>query len=90
MAADEHKQTLLGEILEGDDLTVQEAGTLLWAARGRTAAQTGRRMILGAETVRSYRKRAIAKLGARNLTHAVARAIAAGVVPVDEIEEEAA
>jgi len=74
--------TLLGEILEGEPLTEREAEVLAAAANGDTAAETGARLHLSSETVRSYRKRIIAKLGARNGTHAVALALRGGLLPL--------
>jgi DNA-binding CsgD family transcriptional regulator len=70
--------TLLAEILEGEPLNAREREVLAGAAEGETAAQTGARLYLSPETVKSYRKRIIAKLGARNGTHAVALALRAG------------
>ena len=74
--------TLLGEILEGEPLTEREAEVLAGAADGETAAQTGARLFLSSETVKGYRKRIIAKLGARNGTHAVALALRRGLLPI--------
>ena len=74
--------SLLGEILEGEPLTVREQEILAGAADGETAAQTGARLFLSSETVKSYRKRVIAKLGARNGTHAVALALRSGLLPL--------
>ncbi len=70
--------TLLAEILEGEPLNDRETEILAGVAEGETAAQTGARLYLSPETVKSYRKRIIAKLGARNGTHAVALALRAG------------
>ena len=70
--------TLLAEILEGEPLNDRETEILAGAAEGETAEQTGARLYLSPETVKSYRKRIIAKLGARNGTHAVALALRAG------------
>ena len=70
--------TLLAEILEGEPLNDREREVLAGAAEGETAAQTGARLYLSTETVKSYRKRVIAKLGARNGTHAVALALRDG------------
>jgi DNA-binding CsgD family transcriptional regulator len=70
--------TMLAEILEGETLSEREMEILAGAAEGETAAQTGERLYLSAETVKSYRKRVIAKLGARNGTHAVAIAMRTG------------
>lgn len=74
--------TLLGEILEGEPLTERETEILAAAAEGETAAQTGERLFLSSETVKGYRKRIIAKLGARNGTHAVVLAIRRGLLPI--------
>ena len=73
--------TLLAEILEGEPLTDRETEILVGAAEGETAAQTGARLYLSPETVKSYRKRIIAKLGARYGTHAVALALRTGKLP---------
>lgn len=72
--------SLLGEILEGAPLNDRETEVLAGAANGETAAETGARLYLSPETVKSYRKRVIAKLGARNGTHAVALAIRSGLL----------
>ncbi len=74
--------SLLGEVLEGEPLTPREHEILAGAADGETAAQTGARLYLSSETVKSYRKRVIAKLGARNGTHAVALALRSGLLPL--------
>ena len=72
--------TLLAEVLEGEPLTDRETEVLSGQAEGETAAETGARLYLSLETVKSYRKRAIAKLGARNGTHAVTIAMRSGVI----------
>ncbi|HEY9457591.1 MAG TPA: helix-turn-helix transcriptional regulator, partial [Gaiella sp.] len=74
--------SLLGEILEGEPLTARERDVLAGAADGETAEQTGARLYLSSETVKSYRKRVIAKLGAKNGTHAVALALRTGLLPL--------
>jgi DNA-binding CsgD family transcriptional regulator len=74
--------SLLAEILEGEPLTERETEILAAAAEGETAAQTGARLFLSSETVKGYRKRIIAKLGARNGTHAVVLAIRRGLLPL--------
>lgn len=76
--------SLLGEILEGEPLTAREREILAGAAEGETAAQTGARLFLSSETVKDYRKRVIAKLGARNGTHAVVLALRRGLLPLRE------
>ena len=75
--------SLLAEILEGQPLNDREAEILAGAAEGETAVETGRRLYLSSETVKSYRKRIIAKLGARNGTHAVALALRSGLLPLE-------
>lgn len=74
--------SLLSEILQGEPLTDRETEILAAAAEGETAAQTGERLYLSSETVKGYRKRIIAKLGARNGTHAVVLAIRRGLLPL--------
>jgi DNA-binding CsgD family transcriptional regulator len=74
--------SLLAEVLEGEPLTERETEILEGVAEGETAVQTGRRLFLSSETVKGYRKRVIAKLGARNAPHAVAVAIRRGLLPV--------
>ena len=75
--------SLLAEILQGQPLNDRETEILAGAAEGETAVETGRRLYLSSETVKSYRKRIIAKLGARNGTHAVALALRSGLLPLD-------
>ena len=79
----EPPRSLLAEILEGDPLTDRELEVLRATADGLTAAEAGRRLYLGTETVRGYRKRAAAKLGARNGVHAVVLALRAGVLELE-------
>jgi len=74
--------SLLAEVLEGEPLTERETEILAAAAEGETAAQTGERLYLSSETVKGYRKRIIAKLGARNGTHAVVLALRRGLLPL--------
>lgn len=76
---------LLREILEGEPLTYREVEVLHGAALGESARETGKRVLLGTETVKGYRKRACAKLGAVNLTRAVVLALALGIVKIDEV-----
>ena len=56
-------------------LTQRELSVLKIASDGRTAEEIARALGVGMETVRSHFKRARAKLGARNRTHAVAEAM---------------
>lgn len=59
-----------GEQMEA--LNAREMEVLLHAAAGRDTGETATLLNLSAETVKTHRKRAIAKLRARNMTHAVA------------------
>lgn len=79
--------TNLKELIEGDELTDQEILVLYGAAAGETSGETGNRMFLANETVKGYRKRVIAKLGARNLLNAVVIAIGSGILNIDRIME---
>ena len=76
------RQTLLGELLRGTPLTYRERDVLSGLADGETAKETARRLHLSSETVRAYRKRVIAKLGARNGPHAVAEAFKRGIIRI--------
>lgn len=59
-------------VQEGASLSNQERKVLQAAARGLTCAETGLDLHIGFETVRTYRRSILVKLGARNITHAVA------------------
>lgn len=72
--------TLLGEVLVGDALTPREVDVLVGVAAGETASDTADRLHLSTETIKSYRKRIIAKMGARNGTHAVCLAMRRGLI----------
>jgi DNA-binding CsgD family transcriptional regulator len=76
---------LLREVLAGERLSSRERETLIWAARGKTADETGTEMFLAGETVKGYRKRVNAKLSADSTTHALAIAIRDGIVSIEEI-----
>ena len=56
-------------------LTPRELSVLKIASDGRTTDEIAGALGLGMETVRSHLKKARAKLGARNCTHAVAEAM---------------
>lgn len=64
----------------GVDLTPREVEVLQFVADGKTAEETGKALFLAGETVKSYRKRVIAKLGARNGSEAVAIAMRRGLI----------
>jgi DNA-binding CsgD family transcriptional regulator len=62
-------------------LTAREGEVLKFAALGFTSAETGARLCLAPATVKWHRGNLIAKLGARNIPHAVAVAYERGLLP---------
>ena len=62
-------------------LTRREEQALAWAARGKTASDTANIMNLSYASVKTYLENARHKLGCANVTHAVAAAIATGLIP---------
>lgn len=60
--------------LEGKELSLPELMVLFAAARGYSAEETAEMLVKSRHTVISQRRSLQAKLGARNLTHAVALA----------------
>lgn len=88
MNDDDEPRTLREEIAAGLPLSDHELGVLEHAAAGENATETGTRMHLSPETVRSYRRDAIAKLAARNTTHAVVIAVGLGYFDIEPIIEE--
>ena len=55
----------------GAGLTARELEVLQHAALGRTGAETAALMVIAVETVKSHRRHIVAKLGARNMAHAL-------------------
>lgn len=62
------------------DLTATELAVLRAAAAGKSIAETAALLRRSPETIRSNRKRAFVKLGARNVAHAVALANERGLL----------
>jgi LuxR family transcriptional regulator, quorum-sensing system regulator BjaR1 len=54
-----------------EELSNGEKEVLYWAGHGKTSEESGMLMKLTKSTVETYRKHAIAKLAASNITHAV-------------------
>ena len=52
-------------------LTNSEIDVLYWAAQGKTSEETAMILGLTKHTLNTYRKRAIEKLNASNITHAI-------------------
>ncbi len=63
------------------ELTKREEEALAWAARGKTANEAANIMSVSYASVKTYLENARHKLGCTNVTHAVAAAIVAGVIP---------
>jgi DNA-binding NarL/FixJ family response regulator len=63
-------------------VTASEHEVLIDAAEGLTVVESASRRCKGAETVKTQRKQVMLKLGARNMTHAVALAIRDGLLPI--------
>jgi DNA-binding CsgD family transcriptional regulator len=59
-------------------LSKREVECLLWCGRGKTNAEVARQLGLSARTIEHYMASAVRKLGARNRTEAVYRAVFAG------------
>lgn len=78
-------RTLLEEVVRGEALNASEVRILLGAANGETSPKTAERIHLSPESVKSYRKRLVAKMGAKNLTHAVAIGLAIAMINPDDI-----
>ena len=74
-APTEQVQRLLEDVLQsryGAPLSPREAQVLALAAEGLSRPDTAREMGITVGTVRTYRRRALSKLGANNLAHGVA------------------
>lgn len=63
-----------------DNISPREIQVMQSAARGESAKETAQGLVLSIETVKDHRNSARARLGARNVTHAVAILVAAGLV----------
>mgnify|MGYP001253425383 CR=1 FL=1 len=63
-----------------EKLTTGEVDFLYWAAQGKTSEETGIILGLTKNSLDTYRKRAIAKLNAANITHAVYTASLYGLI----------
>lgn len=66
----------------GRSLSAKEIKTLQCAAEGLGNKATALRIGVSVETVKDYRSAAFVKMDARNVTHAVALAVAMGIVVV--------
>lgn len=69
-------------------LTPSELGVLCAAANGLTAGQTAHSLMKGEATVKTQRRQILAKLGARNIAHAVCIATEHGIVRCADPRED--
>lgn len=83
-----HPRTLREEITAGLPLTDREVDVLEAAANGKSADETGLELHLAGETVKGHRKALIAKLAARNITHAAVIAVGMGYINVEAVIAE--
>ncbi|MFJ1664840.1 LuxR C-terminal-related transcriptional regulator [Streptomyces bottropensis] len=67
-------------------LGVTQLNVLVGAARGEMPEETAARLHIADATVKSTRKRAVIRLQARSVTHAVAMAVAAGWITREDID----
>jgi DNA-binding CsgD family transcriptional regulator len=69
------------------ELSKREEECLIWAARGKTYHDIARILNLSFASVKTYLDTARHKLSCINLTHAVAVAIATGVIPAKALRQ---
>ncbi|MGO9420946.1 LuxR family transcriptional regulator [Roseiarcus sp.] len=68
------------------ELSKREHEALMWAARGKTSAETADIMNISYASVRTYIETARRKLSCENVTHAVASALAIGLIPAQALK----
>lgn len=71
----------------GAELSGRELQILGWVSRGEENAMIGHRLYLSEDTVKTIMRRLLAKLGARNRTHAVRLGFELGYLEMDEAKE---
>ena len=73
--------------LRGARLSEQELAVLRQVALGRQTDEIAEVLFLSPHTIRSHVKNGMKKLGARNRTHAVAMALARGLIQYERERE---
>lgn len=63
-------------------LTDRERDVLSWAGRGKTTLETAAILTVSDLTVETHMRNALAKLGAQNKTHGVAKCISLGLIDI--------
>lgn len=73
--------------LKGCPLSPQERAIVAAAAAGESLEETAQRLCLAYDTVKTHRQRAVSRLEARSIPHAVALSVSAGWVTTRQITE---
>lgn len=76
----------LAERWSGCPLGVSQLNVLIGAARGELPEETAARLRIAHDTVKTARRRAVMRLEARSVTHAVAIAVTAGWITPEDID----
>jgi two-component system, NarL family, response regulator len=88
MTPDDHRiARQVAELAMTCELTMKEVEVLTLAAVGCTDRDIAAQLHLSAETVKSYMKRILGRLGARNRAHAVAMVLCSGTETGRRAEE---
>ena len=69
-------------LFTGDTLSQREIEILTWSARGKTYPEISMILSIAEDTIKTYVERASKKLNTTNKTHAVAVAVARGLIKV--------
>ena len=72
--------SLVGSSRQAEQLTAREREVLRLLSNGHTNAEVGVHLYLSPETVRTHVRNAVVRLGARNRTQAVAKALREGLI----------
>lgn len=72
----------LSDFLGASELTCREIEVLRSVAKGNSNKHVGQQLGIGEETVKAHMSSVLAKLKARDRTHAVAIAIRRGIIPI--------
>lgn len=74
-----------GLVQRASSMSARERECLIWSASGKTTEDIATILAISPETVRVYMKRIQTKLVVSNKTHAVAKALAMGLINVSEL-----
>jgi two-component system response regulator DesR len=77
------KQKFIGQLVfVGQPLTSRELEILILTAEGYTNTEIGKGLFISAETVKTFKRRIIFKLGAKNSINAVSLAYQSGYLKI--------